>query len=287
MQHTIRPDRSRTTLDARPATSPTASQGATRSVALITLLVIAACGLTATVGRASAGTSPGAVVYSATYRGGFTIPGTDFRTVPAQLIDTNRNLYSPGAITMIYPGPALFPIIKTPVSKSRMQAFDRLAREAGLQRSRLDWGTPNTADVPDLVLTYRGKTHTIPSFGVGEESLTKAQQTNRQRVRKLMDSIGSLASPSGSLYTPTSLVIAPRLAVPEDTPPDLTVQRLDWPDSIGTLDNTPSCAVLSGPNAAAALRVLQQANDLTQFRSNGKFYRVLVRPALPGDLGCQ
>jgi hypothetical protein len=48
-------------------------------------------------------------VLIAQYRGGFTVEGADARSGPSFLIDANRRLYTPGAITLQYPGPHCLP----------------------------------------------------------------------------------------------------------------------------------------------------------------------------------
>jgi hypothetical protein len=225
-------------------------------------------------------------VLIAQYRGGFTVEGADARSGPSFLIDANRRLYTPGAITLQYPGPAILPYSQTTLSAKQLATMEKLAKAAGLDKQRVDWGTPGTADVPELAIKYKGKLHVIYSFGVGEEGLKPTQRTARQRVKALLDAMSTTAGFAGPLYRPTSLVITARETRPEDTPPDLQVQQVNWPTAVPPLSGFAQCGVLEGNDAAAALTLVQTTNELTQYKSNGKTYRVFVRAALPGDGGC-
>jgi hypothetical protein len=46
------------------------------------------------------------------------------------------------------------------------------------------------------------------------------------------------------------------------------------------------CQVVEGDDLAALLPVLQDANSLSVFESDGEFYSLIPRPLLPGEAGC-
>jgi hypothetical protein len=224
-------------------------------------------------------------ILSATYQGGFVPIGADFRAGPSYLLVPDRTLYVPAPITLQYPGPSLRTFSTRKLSQKELARVDKAATAAGLKQRGTDFGVPNTADVPELVIGYRGQTHRILSFGVGEESLSTAQRARRTAVAKLLASLNG-GTPASAIYRPQSLAV---LVTGTGTPPTdtgVTIGVVDWPTEAGPLSVDPKCRVLSGPAAQAARQLLESTNELTRYRSNGETYELAVRVMLPLDRGC-
>ena len=82
--------------------------------------------------------------------------------------------------------PMLVPVRVETLAAADLKKLDRLARAAGLAHAKTDFGIPNTADVPDLLVLYRGQATKIRSYGIGEEVLPKAQRARRAKVEALL-----------------------------------------------------------------------------------------------------
>jgi hypothetical protein len=175
----------------------------------------------------------------------------------------------------------LAPVLVGPVSSKALRQIDQLAKAAGLDRTKNDWGLPPTADVPALQVTYRGRTATIDSWGVGESALKPAQRAARRKVAALLKELPTAAvTPSA----PTQVVLAVRLADPKAQPegaPAPTVKN--WPAGAEDISSSGGCMFIT---STAGIAALTSADATTQFRRSGKTWQVFGRPMLPGDRGC-
>jgi hypothetical protein len=256
-------------------------------LAVVSAAVLAAGALSGFGRVAASAQSPKVVrpILSATFLGGFAPQGYDIGQSAQYLVTSDRILYRPGAVIAIFPGPALYPLTQELLTKKEIANLDKLAKTAGLQSKAVNWGNPPTADVPTLTLTWRGKSHSIPSFGVGEESLTKGQRASRAAVGKLLK---SLDRPYGKLVTPTAVVIVPFGVREGDSSIDGVKPTLvDWPAGVTPLgDFGGGCRVLEGAEGIAAAQFISKQNSITQYRSGGQLYRIAARIFIPGDRGC-
>jgi hypothetical protein len=83
-------------------------------------------------------------------------------------------------------------------------------------------------------------------------------------------------------------VVVPNSELPGEQP------AIDWPlEDLATagqpVENSPlevRCQVVEGDELATILPMLQNANSLQTFRSEGELYSLTVRPLLPGEAGC-
>ena len=226
--------------------------------------------------------SPPTMVLEVRAAGGFAPQFTDFRAVPTVLITSDRRSFTPAPVPAVFPGPMLQPVNVTTLSRAAVSRIDRLARAANLDKRGVDWGVPPTADVPELVVSYRGRVTRIASFGVGEERLTTRQRAARKKVADLLASLPSDA-PS-TAFAPTAVVVAARLSDPALISPDLPKpQTVDWPVDAEPITAPSGCVVVRAP---AAVKLLSSARANGLFRSAGKTWELYARPMLPGDPGC-
>ncbi len=217
--------------------------------------------------------------------GGFVPQGYDIRSLHEHVVRSDGQHFVPGPVPASYPGPALSPVLVDQFTKAQLTTLDRRAKAAGLDRKSPDWGMPNTADVPNLVINYRGRSHTIPSYGVGEESLTKQQRAARASVKALVD--GLVVKGPGMQYKPTAVVLIAQGVQPGDNDPSAPAPAVvDWPKGVPVLGNGGSCQVITGEPGKAVATLMASQNGLTQYRSEGFVYRVFARISVPGDRGC-
>ncbi len=223
-------------------------------------------------------------IFVATRGGGFVPFGFDQRALSDHIITADGRHYQPGVITLEYPGPALYPVFVSQLSKSELAAFDKRAKKAGLNRKSVDYGLPNTADVPALVTTYRGTQQIMLSWGVGEEGLSNAQRANRAAVKSVLAPLEKL---NGKQVVPTAIVLTAQAATTDQLAVDGPVPTIiDWPVTAKPLASVGLCSVLSGSEGKAAALLLTKQNALTQYRSDGKVFNVFARISVPGDRGC-
>jgi hypothetical protein len=245
--------------------------------------------LVATASTRARSSSPD-VVLSMRSDGGFAPMFTDFRTPPRHLITPSRVHYRPADMTTDS-NSLVSKVVSDQMSKPDLAKVDALATAAGLNQ-KVDWGLPNTADVPNLTITYRGRAQSIPSYGVGEESLTKKQQSARRRVASLLEFLDKRRG--GKEVKPAALVAAALEA--QDVPqsgkkalrssgslanPAIRVQ--DWPSSAPSLSKIGDCSVITDPTTVVTLTT---APDTVRFRSDNKVWQVFARIKLPGDKSC-
>jgi hypothetical protein len=208
----------------------------------------------------------------------------DVRDVPLVIVTSNGRLFQAGPISSFYPKPSLDSFTSAVLSSKDQATVTKLAEAAKLNRP-LDLGTPPTADVSSLVITYKGKRNVIASFGVGEGEMPKAQLDGRKKISALINFLQT--RPNATVGVPSSVVVMPVNAdgrLPAD--PNLKQAPRPWPTAAFDLREMGGCKVLVGTEAAAAVAALVNSNELTPWTSSGYTYLVFARPALPGDRGC-
>jgi hypothetical protein len=258
------------------------------AIGLTALVVSSPAALAATSKKpAKTTTTPATVTILTVGRfGGFVPQGYDQRSNEEHIVRSDGQHYSPGPVPSIYPGPALSPVLVDQLTKPQLAELDRRAKAAGLDRPSTDWGIPNTADVPNLVITYRGRVHSIPSFGVGEGSLSKQQRAARASVKTVLDLL--VVSPKATLYKPTAVVLTAQGVQPGDNDPSAPAPTVvDWPKGAPVLGNGGSCQLIGGESGKVVAALLSAQNELTQYRSENFTYRVFARISVPGDRGCK
>ncbi len=228
--------------------------------------------------------APAAILVAST-SGGLVPVGFDIRSGPAYLVDSNVTFYAPGPAPAIYPGPALTPLFQRSVTKDEIASLDRAARAAGLNAVRRDWGFPQTADVPELAITYRGVTNTIPSFGVGEESLPVAVRQRRKAVSELLLSLNRGARPTTAVKADRIILFARQATADEVSADGIQPNMIDWPSSVTGFPFDGGCVDLQGKAGKTVGTLLQSATQLTLFRSGKYTYQVFARIGVPGDSG--
>jgi hypothetical protein len=219
------------------------------------------------------------------FQGGFAgINPMDRYSQPMAVLDSFGHLLRRADATR-EPLPTLVPYTVVAVSKANKARIQALAKAAGLSK-KLDAGIPPTADARELVVSFNGTTNVIASYGFGDDALPTGQLAVRKKIRALISYLDSL--PRGTPTTPPSVVVTSFNYANHDPDPSRLYEpqpRKAWPSTYTPLDG--SCVVLDGPTAVAAIIALQSSNVLTPWTSDGNVWRIVARPALPGDRGCR
>jgi hypothetical protein len=229
---------------------------------------------------------PDDVVISLAYDGGFVAPGTIFARLPRVLITGDGSVYFEGAQTAIYPQPLLPPIFVARISEGELQALLLSAESGGLFRA-VTYGPPaiGIADAPNtiLVINANGATYTHDAYALG----MAGDELNEDR-RNFLEYV-SLLEPIANGVPDSQPFAASRFAF-RATPADQVLDdgvapsEATWPATAGVrLADALECGVVE---SSALGTLFSESKQNTRFVENGVKYVLIVRPMLPGDLGC-
>lgn len=265
---------------------------------LITAIVVLGLALSA-CGAGDPGTmptdlAPDDVVLTISEEGGFAPVEAILGRHPRYVLQADGRLYSPGAITLIYPGPMLMPIMVGTVDDDTLGDILRLVDEAGIPEidGRLDddSAADRVADATTTVITYFDGTteHTLAVYalGIAAESSDQAQAA--------LDLVDAVDRANGALtdtdeYRPTKVEIrtGDNLSLPD--PEFRTTQP--WPLAVAP-DELPAgehgwgCVVVEGPPATDLLEIFGDATQATVWEHEGTEHPLVARGLYPGETGC-
>ena len=270
-------------------------------------------------GSRSYPTAPDQVVVRISAGGGFVAPSYSIRQLPQFSLMGDGSAITPGAIAEIYPSPAIAPLFSQQVTPDGIQAILSLAETDGLlapSRDYTDLGSIGIADAPTTTFTVvaDGQTHTFNFYALGELGQKKPDQMSQQefdartKAQDFATKTGDLNwLPAGSAAQATPFVPSAVRVFVSDYTPDSTVSEpaIAWPLSTGlagfgdpmtgatnggglnTNNGLPSrCGTVTGADLTTLLPLIDHANELSPWKSNGKEYGLLFRPLLPDESGC-
>ena len=129
-------------------------------------------------------TSPAKIVLRISSGGGFVTPQTNLRALPSFTLYGDGTVIVPGVITQMYPGPAIYPLIRSKLRESQVQALLRRAARAGLLvRGPIDYGTVGVSDMPTttVLLNAGGRRVKRQAYALGATVILPS--AHRFRVR--------------------------------------------------------------------------------------------------------
>jgi hypothetical protein len=237
--------------------------------------------------------------------GGFVAVQYNLTRMPIMSLYADGLLITPGVQTDIYPGPALPALTQQQLSPEAIQLLTQAAIDAGLDTDR-DLQTMSVSDMPTTVftLTIDGQTYTTNVYALGMDLKHAPQGMSPQEFQARQDlaAFENKATdlswlPEGSvtdqgMYAPSALRI---YSGPYQPDPSLTEPPLAWPLTPGldlfgeSAQGTPGgirCGTVAGDDAATLMPLVEQANQLTPWTSDGSQYELLFRPLLPDESGC-
>jgi hypothetical protein len=280
-------------------------------------LLMAALIATACVGTAGAAPSgspsdkpqdPDRVVFRVSWDGGFVTPEMLLGRLPIVVVHADGRVITQGPQILIYPGPLMPNLVEHTLSQAALDRLIELARDKDLLKT-IHYDLPDIADASDTVLeinldgqSYRVSAYLLPEAGVDNApgaEIDPASAEGRANLREFIDALtGTPASDFVDEEHPLDVaavqiyagkaVIVPNSELPGEQP------AIEWP--LGDLatageavKNSPidvRCQVIEGDDLATVLPLLQAANSLQTFQSEGELYSFTVRPLLPGETGC-
>jgi hypothetical protein len=250
---------------------------------------------------------PDKPVFQVTWDGGFVTPEMLLGRMPIVTVYADGRVISNGPVLAIYPGPLMPNLQERTLSPEGLQRLIDLAREKGLLKT-VHYDFPGVADASDTVLEIQldGETYRVSAYALGDigsdiaaPGLDQATIDGRAALRSFVDALTAI--PAGDfvdeehplafdgvrIYA-SKAVIVPNSELPGEQP------AVDWPlaelaTAGAKVDNAVldvRCQVVEGEELAEVLPLLQDANSLQTFSSEGELYSFIVVPLLPGETGC-
>jgi hypothetical protein len=240
--------------------------------------------------------------------GGFVPIEFNLTQMPMMSLYEDGLVITPGAQIEIYPGPALPALSQQHLSPDAIQLLIQAAIDVGLDKDRdyTDLGSMAVADAPTttFTLTVDGQTHVTNVYaldfdlGPAHDKMSDEEFQARKDLLAFQKNATDLSwLPDGSVtdqgvYRPTSLRI---FTSPYQPDPALTQDPIAWPLTPGldlfgeSLQDAPGgmrCGTVAADAAVSLLPLVEHANQLTPWTSDGARYGLLFRPLLPDESGC-
>lgn len=245
-----------------------------------------------------------ALIFRINTEGGFVAPETVVTHVPEFSLMGDGRVIVAGAIDMIFPGPAMAPLLQRTLNEDGIQAVLRMIADTGMftQDRELRGGMQHIADAPTTTFTLHadGRDVIVSAYALGMLDQLPADEAAAQRsllsLQQRLSTVDSALPASAWTETawhafgPSALRLFVRNA--DADPPDpsgIANQLLPWPTANdpaalgGPSNQLGQCVVVTGADASAWLRVLAQANQLTRFVAGTHRYAVRVAGLLPDE----
>ena len=249
------------------------------------------------------------LVVSIEVGGGFTMPGFDFRNPPQAVVYADGTTFSQGAVTAIYPGPAVTPIVTGTISDDAITQILAAAEEAGLTEGGLDVGQPPIADASTTTITISvdGVTHVTEVYALGLASprpadgelpddgalpgdeampgVTDEQAQVRQGVFDFTQLVSELVTAGEEdMWQPDRyrvLPLDPGMLGGQEMDP----ATIEWP--FPDIDLVAGeCVPVTGVDADVFRGLLEDATEITRWSDDGDVWALSVRPVLPHEPNC-
>lgn len=237
------------------------------------------------------------------YRDGFVPYEYLLKRLPSWTLYGDGRLIVEGPTIEIYPAPALPNVLVRHLSEDGVQAILRAAEDAGLMDGDASYDYRCITDAPTTVFTTDagGTTSVVSAYALGDGTEGNCPDVDveaRRALADFRDRLGDLGwLPEGSVgeeepYVADEVRI---YVMPYQGQPDLPQEPVAWPletplDRLGKPVEggfqDMRCGVVSGDDLETLLPLMQAANDLTPWTSEGREYRLILRPLLPDEHGC-
>lgn len=213
----------------------------------------------------------------------------EFAQLPLVAVHEDGRTFTPGAMIMIYPGPAVVPVAEGRLDGSTVESLLDAARDAGLDQPRTaaDFGAPASDDLPDVRITVvvdgRAVETVVPMSQAGGGPGGPGE---RAAIEAFVQEVTEAASGAEEgLYEPERYRV---LASPYgDRPQEEGIEpnELSWPAEADLVDG--SCVAVTGADAEALRAVLEDATELTRWvDGDGAAWSLAIRPVLPHESDC-
>jgi hypothetical protein len=224
--------------------------------------------------------------------GGYTTMEWAFERTPTVLYSDGQLITRVPVQTLQYPGP----IVATFLQKREPAAVQRIvaaAAKVNLADPKFDWGIPQVTDLPNtMVLTQsspRGPQTRVSIYALGWHYgvSPKSKATARKEASAFIDKVEAFSSElmwtrsRPTVWTPTKWVY-----MATETAQDNYGQVRKW-FGAKPLQFTGTCTEMSVTENRTLNAMLPKLNSASRFSSNGKIWRLTLRPLFPHESGCR
>ena len=285
-----------------------------RPAALLAIAAVAA----ACVGSAGAGgqspspkpVDPDKVIFRVSWEGGFVTPETLLGRLPVVAVYADGRVITLGPVPAIYPGPFMPNLQEQTLSPEALERLIALAREKDLLKD-VKYDFPGIADAADTVLEINldGKSYRLTAYALAESGIDgeiapavevpPADKAGRAAMREFIDALTQVPADDfvdeqhAYDYQALRLYVT-KAAIVEDSEFPGEQPPVAWPlDDLATagepVANSPvgaRCLVVEGDDLQTLKPLLEAANQLTVFESEGEHYSLNPRPLYPDESGC-
>lgn len=262
----------------------------TAGVALLAA-VASACTAPSGSGTTTTVVPPDAVVLTVAWEGGFVPVEFLVGRGPRYVLLADGRLVLEGPVPTIYPGPLLPSYVVTRLDEATMERVGELVDEigfAGFDELRNTDAAARVADAATDVVTWfdANGPHVFAVYALG------LVETSDPRVASLAELVRTLerAASSGESepYEGDRLIVHVAAGAGDPEFPDTRPWPLpDPPGALGPTDfDGWECAVYEGEEAQRLIHLFSDATQVTTWTHDGVEHRILARPLLPGETGC-
>lgn len=242
------------------------------------------------------------VVLRVSSGGGFVTAQTNLRALPEFTLYGDGTVIVPGAYIQIYPGPAIYPLVRSKLTERQVQALLKRARQAGLlARGTIDYGDMGTIGISDaatttLIVNANGRHLKREAYALGITAHGGRLSPEQARARRVLAAfIAKLPQGvSGAQYTPRAMAVYVGRFQGQAQP---GAAPIVWPlkRDLATAGKRVSsgldyrCMSVTGHDARKLLAILRKANEQSQWtaRANtSSTYQLIARPLLPDQPDC-
>jgi hypothetical protein len=224
--------------------------------------------------------------------GGFVMSDYSFARTPTVLYSDGLLIVPSKMQTLQYPGP----IVTTFMQKRELAAVPRIlaaAEKNHLTDPKFDWGMPWIADVNDTMfvtqISPKAPQTKLSIYALGFDSgiEPKSKLEARKAAASFRNKVESFSSElMWSKSLPTVWKPTKWLYMAREDQADPTFSKLyKWVGS-KQLQGNQSCMAMTAAENAKFNSLLPKLNAASRFGSNGKTWRVTVRPLFPHETGC-
>ena len=280
------------------------------------LLAIAAVAMACVGSAGAAGSTPSPkpvdpdkVIFRVSWAGGLVGLERLLGHLPVIVVYADARVITQGPVLAIYPGPFMPNLQERTLTEAGLERLIALAREKDLLKD-VHYDFPGIADATSVVLEINldGERYRVSAYALAEAGfdgevapqieLEPTAVEGRAALREFIDALMTIPEadyidqPHAYEFEALRLYVKPAAVVensefPGEQPP------IAWPladlVTAGTAIDNPSvdrCLVVQGDDLATVLPLLQSANQLSVFESEGALYSLIPQPFYPGESGC-
>lgn len=225
--------------------------------------------------------------------GGFVMSDYAFSITPTVLYSDGLLIVPVKVQTMQYPGQFVTAFLQ----KRELPAVSRIleaARKVNLMDPKFDWGMPWIVDVSDTTFVTQispkalQTKFSIYALGFDGDVTPQSKLDARRAASKFRDKVESFSSElMWTKSRPTIWKPSKWLYMASEANLEPTFTKIHkWVGS-KPLQWTQSCVEMTAAENVKFNAMLPKLNSASRFSSNGKTWRLTVRPIFPHETGCQ